>query len=349
MEAPRMMATMIGSLPHRDAETALDHVYRATPDAPIWPQLPNRHWKEGFLPQYSGGLPGLVERPEKGMVCIDPDAADFAEQMAAFYEAALVAPEGGDLERFAISEEHSQGIPAALKRLESLENPPRYAKVHTTGPISFSLTVTDARDIALYHRDDYGDVLLQNAIWQSIWQVRRFKPFAREIICFLDEPALSAFGSSAYIFLTRERVISTLRQAVDVLHKEGARVGIHVCGNTDWSMIVECGFDIINFDAYAYGRGITAYPIEIRNHFESGGVVAWGIIPTNPNIHKEDAASLEERLAGTIADLVKEGVDEDLIRRQSMVTPSCGMGTMSESDAELVMQRLGELSRRLQG
>ena len=33
--------------------------------------------------------------------------------------------------------------------------------------------------------------------------------------------------------------------------QEGGLVGVHVCANTDWSLVLDSSADIVSFDAYA--------------------------------------------------------------------------------------------------
>ncbi|MCM8789956.1 MAG: hypothetical protein NC916_02940, partial [Candidatus Omnitrophica bacterium] len=53
------LATGIGSLPHKDADEALDLIFKYFPAIPFWPQLPNRDIREGMVAQFSENLPCL--------------------------------------------------------------------------------------------------------------------------------------------------------------------------------------------------------------------------------------------------------------------------------------------------
>ncbi len=86
------------------------------------------------------------------------------------------------------------------------------------------------------------------------WQIQKFKPYADKIICFIDEPILSAFGSSTYVSVKREDVVALIGEVVEAVHAEGAMAGVHCCGNTDWSILIDAGVDIINFDAFELRR-----------------------------------------------------------------------------------------------
>ena len=347
MNPPRGLATLIGSLPLTDPEEALDAILASVPEAPIWPQLPSRHWKEGFLPQYAEGIPGLIEHPPTGKVLFDTEA-DLSDALTAFYEAAMAAPQSGDFSRFAISPQASAGIPAALTAFAGLDPKPPYIKVHTTGPVSFALTVFDKEGVPVYFNDTFADLCVQSAALKSRWQIRLFGPLADDIICFLDEPTLSAFGSSCYINVSRDAVVERVGQVVDAVHEEGAFAGVHVCGNSEWTLLIDAGVDIVNFDAFSYGESIALYAAEVKTYLEKGGVLAWGIVPTSPEIHAQDADSLERKLVHLVEHLAGHGIDRDLIWRQTMLTPSCGMGTMTALESKLVMRRLSEVAQRVQ-
>jgi hypothetical protein len=51
------LATGIGSLPHQDADKALDLIFKYTPQVPFWPQLPKRDAREGMTAQFMERLP----------------------------------------------------------------------------------------------------------------------------------------------------------------------------------------------------------------------------------------------------------------------------------------------------
>jgi methionine synthase II (cobalamin-independent) len=300
------------------------------------------------MPQYAEGLPGLVEHPQDNKVSVNKQTDDLVDSMTAFYESALTARETGDYGYFKISEEYASGIAAALEAFSKRPAIPPYVKVQTTGPISFGLSLYDEEGIPILYDANYADIVLQNAILKSIWQIRLFKPFGGRVICFIDEPLLSSFGSSVYINLSREQVVSALSTAVQEIKEEGALVGVHVCGNSEWTLLLDAQVDIISFDAYHFGESLALYASRVREYLEKGGALAWGIVPTNADIREQSAASLEEKLNHFVNHLAGHGVDRDLIWEQTILTPSCGMGTMSVEDGELVIRTLGELVRRVQ-
>ena len=113
---PRCMAIAIGSLPQFEVAPTLDLIANCLPEAPFWPQLPNRSFLEGMYVQYGEGLPGAVLDDVGERFFLDPGQADFAEQLTRFYEAVMAA----ELDYFKISPERAsglwQGLPALAER-----------------------------------------------------------------------------------------------------------------------------------------------------------------------------------------------------------------------------------------
>jgi hypothetical protein len=265
--------------------------------------------------------------------------------MTAFYTAVFEAEKTEDYSAFQISVEAAMGFQAAIDVFSFLEKKPQYIKIHTTGPISHGLTLKDDRDTPVFYEDDYRDVLVRNCIMKSLWQAAAVSPFSKEIVCFIDEPVLSSYGSSVYIGVTRDLVVDTLSPVAEALKQKGLITGVHVCGNTEWNMLTDAGFDILNPDAYEYGDDFLLYADDIHSLMRSGGVVAWGIVPTF--LYSEDVTvnTLMERMDRLMASMESKGVPKELFIRQSMITPSCGLGSLSVENAEAVMELLGRFAK----
>jgi len=182
---------------------------------------------------------------------------------------------------------------------------------------------------------------------KSRWQIQAFAPYADNIICFIDEPILSAFGSSTYVSVKREDVVSILSEVIEAVHAEGALAGIHCCGNTEWSILIDAGVDIVNFDAFEYGATIAMYADSVKAHLERGGMLAWGVVPTSEKIRGETVETLEARLEEVMNNLASKGIDKRLIVEQAIITPSCGTGSLSPDDAESVFGLLARLTKRM--
>jgi len=192
------MATMIGSLPHQDPDQAIRLVVDHLHEAPIWPELPRRGFREEMIYAHTEALPGIRENTEAGMMFIDK-SADNAAALAAFYETAMAAEQSGNLEHFALRPSYAAAFSLAAETFASHQ--PRYplVKVHCVGPVSFQLGLKDEEDRPIYYDDTFADVLLRQVCLQTRWQVRRFRPLGDQVLAFLDEPSLAAFGSSGLL------------------------------------------------------------------------------------------------------------------------------------------------------
>ena len=128
----------------------------------------------------------------------------------------------------------------------------------------------------------------------------------------------------------------------------GGLSGIHVCGNSDWNVIIKTGVDILNFDAYAFGPRLSLYSKDVTALFERGGHIAWGIVPTTlEELKRETCASLVERFRTGVRSLTAKGLAESLVLARSILTPSCGCGSLSIPEAENVYALLCELRAAL--
>lgn len=343
----KFLATGIGSMPFENAEHAIDVSLSKLPGAPFWPQLPRLGLNEQMEIQYSEGLPCIVIDREKARMYFDT-SGDYSEPFAEFYEAYMMAMDpddgNGDCSAMAIGEDFSKGLYAMEKQLKSLDRKLPFIKVQTTGPVSFSLTIVDENKRAIYYNDEFRDVVVKAMAMKCRWQIQKFRKFAEQVICFIDEPILSAFGSSTYISVKRDDVVAHLQEVIEAVHTDGALAGIHCCGNTEWSILIDAGVDIVNFDAYEYGETIAIYPEAVKTHLERGGMLAWGVVPTSKAIREQTVDSMIVHLEKMMDNLASKGIDKQLIAEQAIVTPSCGTGSMEPEDAEKVFEMTRMLS-----
>jgi hypothetical protein len=348
---PRFLASAVGSMPHADAADAVDVVLAAIPEAPIWPQLSGRGLNEQMEIQYSEGMPCRSIDREKGRMFFDT-SGDYTDAFTEFYEAYIQAcdpDEGtGDVSSMALSEDFAAGIFELEQRLAAEGGKRPFVKCHTTGPCSFALTIVDENKRALWYNEEFRDVIIKALAMKCRWQIQKLQPFADNVICFIDEPILAGFGSSTYVSVSRDEVLAALGELVKAIHAEGAIAGIHCCGNTEWSIPIDAGADIVNFDAFQYGETIAMYPEHVKRHLESGKVLAWGVVPTSAEIREQTVETLVDHYEKMVDNLVeKSGLDRRLIYDQTILTGSCGTGSMEVADAEKVFAITGELSQAL--
>ena len=298
--------------------------------------------------QYSEGLPRVVLDTEKDRLYFDT-SGDYYDELAEFYAGYMAAEENGDCSAAAISPEYASGIPALEQRLAARGSKLPLVKCQTTGPISFALTIVDENKRSIYYNDEFVDVVVKGLAMKCRWQVQKFKSYAEDVICFVDEPILSAFGSSTYVSVQRDDVVARLSEVVEAIHAEDALAGVHCCGNTEWSILVDAGADIISFDAYEHGETLALYPEHMQRHVvERANALAWGVVPTAHAVRDESAASLVERFERLVVHMSERtGIEADVIRERAFITPSCGTGSLEVAEAEKVFGLLGQTSEIL--
>lgn len=343
------LPVLIGSLPLADHEEAIKLVFNYTPEIPLWVQLPV-YKEEGMMEQFLPGMPGLTI--EQSRVWIDTDSSNFDNDFLEFYEDYLRVVEGGidlDETRFALKADYARGFFVLLEQLKNLKNQPVAVKGQITGPITFSIGVNDQNGRAIFYDDRIKDAAVKLLALKAKWQVKKLSKFGCPVLIFFDEPALAGFGSSAFISISRDEVTRCFAEVIEAVHLEGGLAGIHVCANVDWSLVFESSADIISFDAYSFFDRFILYPEHIKKFFEAGNILAWGIVPTlrAKDIEKETTDSLVAGWENKARQIEELGIDMAMIRSQSLITPSCGTGSLSLDLAEKVLKLTKDVSGRL--
>jgi len=351
---PRGLATAIGSFPFRDSKSALDLIFNMIPEAPCWPQLVKRAPEEGMVAQFIEGLPGIVWTSSEGRAFFNTSGPLFDEGIVHFYERFLAVADSDEpaiLEEFAISPRYSEGFYSFQERLWFMDDISgiKFLKGHVTGPVTFGLAVPEQSGKASYYSDQLRDVIVKNISMKARWQIKKLSEFGKKTIIFIDEPALSSFGSSAMIGVSHENVVKDLTEIIDAIHDADAIAGVHCCGNTDWSMIMETPVDIINLDAYDFGPNLFLYPDELNAFILRGGIIAWGIVPTSEKATTETAQGLLFKYEGYLNKMSALGIPMETLRVASMFTPSCGVGSLSPQLAEDVLTMLRQVSMEFTG
>ena len=145
--------------------------------------------------------------------------------------------------------------------------------------------------------------------------------------------------------LSSEQVVALLEETLAGI--TGIK-GLHCCGNADWSMLLSLPIDILSFDAYNYTTALGVYPAEVKSFLEQGRTIAWGIIPNDEEtLAKETIASLNDRLEEAMAPFTRDGLRFRQLIEQGLLTPSCGLASISQEAAEQALDFLGQLSNKL--
>ena len=332
-------ATAIGSLPHTDADVACDIMFKSLPEIPCWPQLPRRSIYEDMCIQYTEGLPCSAVNVSEKTIKIDV-SQDISGALEAFYDAYLK----NDPDLFQVSRDYSVGFHAMIERLnKSPQKSIRAIKGQVVGPITLAGSLKLSTGITALYSEEFFDVIIKLMSMKAYWQFTKLSQYGLPVIIFADEPYLTSFGS-AFMNIRRERAISALNEVYDTVQAHGGLTGTHCCGNTDWAMLMESKVDFVSFDAYEFMDKYLMYWREIKAFLDKGGYLAWGIVPTSSKITSVSSDDLVKKLEEGIQFLVNKGLSRTLIKERSIITPSCGAGTLTINEAERVMTLTHELA-----
>jgi methionine synthase II (cobalamin-independent) len=327
------LPTMIGSMPQTSPDDACRVVLRHLPAVPAWPQLPGRTPRENMYAQFSEGFPGVVVDDSRIYI-------DRSRDIDGGLEKLYTAHADSDSSAYGLGRDYAAGFHAFL---DARADKAVALKGQVTGPISWGLAVADGEQWAIYD-DTLAEAIARHLRLKAAWQYQELSRISHNVIIFLDEPYLTSLGS-AFVSLPSEEVKELLEETLGGI---GGIKGVHCCGNTDWSLLLGLPIDILSFDAYNYSGALSAYAADVRSFIGKGGAIAWGIVPNDEeHLVKESASSLKDRLEEAMAPFAKEGTTFRQLVEQSLITPSCGLASLSPAAAEQALAYLAEVSGKV--
>ena len=163
---------------------------------------------------------------------------------------------------------------------------------------------------------------------------------------FIDEPGLQFLFSalSGYDAQKARSDMEAFLAAIDPPR------GIHLCGNPDWDFLLGLDMDILSLDVYSNGEIFTSYAGSIDKFLQRGGVIVWGVVPTNVEpFEQENLASMQRRLIDLWDTLSKKGIDREFLLSRSLISPAtcCLVNPDGEKTVEAAFRVVKKLSQNL--
>ncbi|MDD1674306.1 MAG: hypothetical protein LUQ13_01540 [Methanomicrobiales archaeon] len=332
---PMSLATGVGAVPHTDPVAACDMVLSQFPRFPFVPTLPNRGLREGIVFAESAQLPGGILH--EGRLTVDT-TRDHGAAIEQVYQDYL----GGDVTRYGAGPEYASGLDEMLHRCLA---DAQTVKCQVTGPVTFGMQVTDSAKRPLLYDAEYADMLGKMLALRARWceQVLQDRTGAKETVVVLNEPYLASIGSS--VVPVDPELVRSLHEDIFSFLEGG--VGIHCCSNTDWAFVLEERPSVVSFDAYANAREFLLYMDHICSYLESGGVIAWGIVPAEFQVFSTVSRDVLYEKMSAIRTAMTAHVDEDLFFQQTLVTPTCGIRFGGTGAAEQILGTAAWISSEL--
>lgn len=348
----KLESIAIGSLPHKDVESAMQIVRKFFPKIPFWPQLAKLNKDEDMTIQFLENMPGAIFDKTVEKIYLENETDEFFEQLENFfldYEEILSDESTDAIDKYAITEDKSAAFRPFIEIVKTTK--PKYAKGQIVGPFTLATTLTDKNGKCAFYDETLREIVVKTLSLKAIWQIREIKKANKNTIpiIFIDEPSVSQLGTSAFITISKEEVISILKEVSDIIKEAGAISAIHCCGKCDWTIPLESGVDILNLDGYAFAQNLSLFSNELKPFLEKGGKIAWGIVPTldKDALEEANADSLVLKFEEAIGYLIKKGVDKSLIIENSLIATSCGAGSLTIELAQKAMNLVKILSSGL--
>lgn len=328
-----LLTTAMAVMPHTDAQRALEVALSV--DIPFWPQLPRLSYYEDMYVQAAEHFPGIVldVAAQKLSFSTDKFMDELESVMAGFDDPAL----------FDVSPDYS----AVYHRFLEAELADRPAiRGQLEGPISFGFNINDENDRPILFNDTVRPFMFEFMARRVNVQLERLKSKNANAFMFIDEPGLQFLFSalSGYGDIQAKADMESFFAMIDRPR------GVHLCGNPDWDFLLGMDIDILSMDIYTNRDVFAAYVPSIKRFLERGGVLAWGIVPTNIEpFEKESLQSLREQLESVWSILCGKGIDWQQLISQSLISPAtcCLINPDLEKTVEKGFQTVKQLSATL--
>jgi len=322
-----LLTTAMAVMPHTDVDQALE--VALSTDIPFWPQLPRYSYYEDMYVQASEHFPGILLDMENRTLrfSMDKFMLELEEAMAHFEEP----------EYFDISETYS----VVYHRFLELDLSDRPAiRGQLEGPISFGFNVVDQDDRPI------RPFLFEFMAKRINVQLERLKKLNDNAFMFVDEPGLQYLFSamSGYNDMAAHSDMESFFSMIDRPR------GVHLCGNPDWDFLLSLDLDILSLDVYTNGEIFSSYAAAIKRFLDRGGVLVWGMVPTNfEPFEQENIDSLEKRLEEIWTVLEEKGIDRDFLLSRSLLSPAtcCLVNPDKEKTVDRAFAMIQDLSKRL--
>jgi hypothetical protein len=312
------MATGIGSLPHSDPREAVDFVLRELPDLPAAPQLSASCPAEGMVAQAAAGIGGVRVEADGSLALIgqlDPGAPVVDALVGDGWEATRTF------------------LDATAARRQPI-------KLQLTGPVTLGLALVAAGAPAVAAFQTAGAAVRSRA--RALVALAQARAPRAPLVVFIDEPGLTGLPARSFPIAPGEMV----DLVSGILASLGPEVisGLHCCGMTDWRLALQAGPQVLSAPV---DPSLADDGPALASFLEGGGWVAWGAVPTDRPVG-DDPDVLWRQLVSLWNDLARTGCDPGLLRRQSLVTPACGLSGHGVSQAEWVLRLARQIGQRVQ-
>lgn len=322
--------TAMGILPHIDIERALK--LSLSLDIPFWPQLPKVSFYEDMYVQISENFPGIVLDLERREITFSLDKfySDMDEFLACW----------DDEEYFRLSPRYSAVFHRFLDAdLSSYKN----IRGQGTGPVSYGLNILDEKKRPMIYTPEVREIIFSFIAKKLQAQYNELRGRNEGAFVWVDEPGLEM----VFMAFTGYTSDSALQDYRAFLEEFPRPKGVHLCGNPDWSFLLQLDLDILSLDILSWGHIFSCYRDDIKAFLDKGGIISWGITPTlEEEYRQENVKTMIEKLNRIWNSMADSGIPRRQILEQAWLAPArcCLINSDGEATVEKSFQLLKEVS-----
>lgn len=310
----------IGSLPHSDLGAAAAFAIAEFDIATI-PTMPQRSIAETMIAQAVLGIPGFG---------IDDEGSPVVETAPTATMGPIVTDLGHDA--FA-------GLFAFLDLAAKVNLDGAPVKWQFVGPVTLGVALEHAGvDTSIAF--DLAAAAVRAHLIALSEAITEALPNSPQMVV-LDEPWFAELMTPGFP-IPPDHAIDLMSSAMAALPASTV-VGVHCCAPCDIATLLASGPSVISVPV---SPEIVNWAGYLTRFLDDGGIIAWGAVPTDGPI-----PSIPERPWRALSDLwctlVQRGCDPVLLRRQSIVTPQCGLAWHSASIARRIARLNADVGKRV--
>jgi hypothetical protein len=310
----------VGSLPHLDPDAAAAFAIGEF-DIATMPSVPRRTPDETMFGQAIDEVAGVGLDVDGGLV-VDRSSIEWSADVAT------------DLGRDAFT-----GMRAFLDLAVKVRLDGAPVKWQFVGPVTLGVGLHRAGlepgrafDLALsVVRRRLADI--SDAVTEAL-------PNSRQMVV-LDEPWFAELMNPGFP-IPPDEAIDRISGALAALPTTTLG-GVHCCAPCDVATLLASGPNVVSLPVSPELVDWVGY---LTRFLTDGGIIAWGVIPTGGPV-----PSTSERQWRALSDLwcnlVQLGCDPVLLRRQSIMTPECGLMNHSASVARRIARLTADVGKRV--
>ena len=331
---PPCATTGIGSLPHTQAELALQCSLQH--DVPFLPQLPTGRPAELMIPAALEGFPG-VSFDNDGTCFVDPRV--WERQKGPFGQRLEEALNAKAYSAFEPSADACRSFRAFMGEIEQRQLP--FAKVQIAGPATVRWVARTSSGRLLQDVPDMDQQVFHMLMAKSLALVSAVRHAGATAILYLDEPGLYALDKSD---MKHVLMLQELKVLIAAVQQSGALVGLHCCGNTDWAAIMELGLDILSVDARLSFDAVVKERAAFSRFVASGATLSLGIVPTDIDAAYKPEA-LFDAVEASLRTTLPAGFGGSSWLANMLLTPACGLAMRSMAETERILEAVQAAQR----